>query len=101
MEEKNAEKIRKGEATEKDFPFTQTREEEIKVKFSKEDKLKLLDDEMEFNKEVQIYVLNQMHKRRLTTNYVVGTLIKLAWGIMHNDFEEQILYMNKYDKGGR
>ena|SRR3989304_3155620 len=101
MEKENAERVEKGESTEKDFSFTQAREEELRAKFSKKDDLKLLTDEMEFNKEVQIYVLNLMHKRKLTTNYVVGTLYKLAWGIMNSDFTEQMIAIDKYNKGGR
>lgn len=87
--------------TKDDFPFTKAREEELRAKISKEDALKIFYDEMEFNKEIQIFVLNQMKKRKLTPNYIVGTLYKLAWSILNQDFIEQIEFMEKYSKGGR
>lgn len=89
------------ELTEKDFPFSNQVEKEIKAKISKKQRNELLDNELEFDKEVQIFVMNQINKRNLTSNYVVGTLYKLAWVILHNDFEEQMRLMDELIKGGR
>ena len=89
------------EITEKDFPLMGANEEELKAKFSAEDGMKLLIDEMEFNKELQLFVINQQKTRKLTTNYIVGCLNKLAWMTMQDDFRVQINQIAKLHKGGR
>ncbi len=94
-------RIEEGNATAEDFKMVKIGEEEVRTRLSKEDRLRLLDDELEFNKEVQIFVMNQSKKRKLTTNFIVGTLNKLAWGIMMDDLNEQINYMVKLRRGGR
>ncbi len=101
MDKEAIKNLEKGKATEKDFPYTEINEKELKAKISQEARLKLFDDEIEFNKEVQLFVLNKMHERALTTNYVVGTLFKLAWGIMETDHQEQIRMYRKFKQGGR
>ena len=93
--------MEKEEVTEKDFPLIKVHEEELKAKFSAEEGRKLLINEMEFNKELQIFVMNLMKKRKLTTNYIVGCLHKLAWGIIQDDFQLQIATIKKLHKGGR
>ena len=98
---KRVDRILHDQATAEDFKLGILAEEELKTKLSKEERFKLLDNEIEFNRELQVFVLNQMNKRALTTNYIVGTLNKLAWGILNNDFAIQAKLMRDYSKGGR
>ena len=98
MEKKNYENIQQGKATGEDFPYTNIRNEELKTMYGKDENSKLLTDELEFNKDLQIYIINAMNKRKLTINYIVGTLFKLAWGLLQRDFEEQIMMIAKYEK---
>ena len=86
---------------EKDFPSILAHEEELKAKFSAEQGKQLLIDEIEFNKELQLFVMNLMKKRKLTANYIVGCLNKLAWSIMQDDFVAQVKAIAKLHKGGR
>ena len=87
--------------TEKDFPLIKAHEEELKAKFSAEDGKKLLSDEMEFNNELQIFVMNQLKKRKITPQYVVGCLANLSWGIMQDNFVAQMKAIAKLHEGGR
>ncbi|MEK6880198.1 MAG: hypothetical protein AABY22_11340 [Nanoarchaeota archaeon] len=98
MNKENYENVKKGKATAKDFPFTLEREAEIKETMDKELRENLYRDELDFNREVQIVVLNLMKKHKLTTSYVVGTLYKLAFGILQDDFIMQIKYMDEMEK---
>lgn len=99
MDEKTLKRVKEGNAKEEDFEYTKKREEELKALVGKDEALELFHNEIEFNKEVQIFVMNQMNKRKLTTNYVVGTLYKLAFGILNSDLIEQTKMMSLYDKG--
>ena len=87
--------------SEKDFPDMIAHEEELKAKFSTEDGKKLLIDEMEFNKELQLFVINQIKKRKLTVAYIVGCMEKLSHSLFQEDFKEQIEAIIKLHKGGR
>ena len=93
--------MQKEHISEKDFPLVKASEEELIAKFNTEDGKKLLIDEMEFNKELQIFVMNLMKKRKLTCNYIVGCLTKLTYNIIQDDFNNQINAIAKLRKGGR
>lgn len=87
--------------TEKDFPLMEAHEKELIAKFSTEDGRKLLMDEYKFNNELQIFILNAMKKRKLTVNYIVGSLMKLSWSLLREDFELQMKEIARLSEGGR
>ena len=81
--------------------LAKAQEEEINAKLSEKEKKNLLKKELDFNKEIQLFVMDKIENSGLTSNFVVGTLFKLAWQITNQDFMNQMTYLDKFIRGGR